>query len=249
MKRLLILLLALLLCLSLLPITASAEVDWKNPPFGEYITPDMYKYTDFSKAYEVQLYTSSTKSDDEDMVLAEINKLLDERGFNTSIKLTHIVSAAGSGTNMYALSLASGERIDVILTAPWRQMWTENAKGSFSALNEEPDWIEKYMPVTFRTQDPESWAEVTSNGKIIAVPGNVLNPNAKYVIIRQDLAEKYGFTELKDWDDYKDFVKAIAANETPSTGVFGLNASGNQRELFQIRRYTVRSPRREVRQP
>lgn len=233
MKKLLVLLLTLVLGLSLLPMTASAAVDWENPPFGEYITPDMYPNTDFSQPYEVQLYTMSAASDDEDMVLAEMNKLLADRGFNTSIKLTHIVSGAGSGTNMYALSLASGERIDVILTAPWRYMWSENAKGSFSVLNEEPDWIEKYMPITSKYQDPASWAEVTADGKIIAVPGNVLNPNAKYVMIRQDLAEKHGITELKTWDDYKNYVKTIAAEETASTGIFGMNASTNNRELWR----------------
>ena len=104
---------------------------------------------------------------------------------------------------MYTLVLAGGEQVDLIFTAPWCYMYTEAAKGSFYDLSE--DFINTYMPLAAKYQAKESWDETTLAGKTIAVPSNVAQPQGKIVAVRQDLMEKYGMTELKSWDDYKQY--------------------------------------------
>lgn len=218
MKRSFALLLILML-IAVIPI-ASAEVDWKNPPAGYYLTPADYPDTDLSKPYEIQMFSSSGALDNEEATLAEINRVLEERGFNTSIRLIHVNSSAGA--NLYTMTLASGEPADVYFTAPWQYMWTEAAKESWMVL--EPEFIEKYMPMTWKTQKPESWSETTYNGQIIAVPGNYAPTNPKIAGVRKDLMTKYGFETLNSWDEFKRFLLTIAEKETPESGIFAYNA-------------------------
>lgn len=219
MKKSFALLLVLMMIVAIIP-AAMAEVDWTNPPGGYYLTPEDFPNTDLSEHYEIQMFSSSAATDNEEATLAEINRILEERGFNTSIRLIHVLSSGGA--NMYTLTLASGEVADVYFTAPWKYMWTEAAKGSWMVL--EPEFIEKYMPTTWKTQKPQSWKEATYNGDIIAVPGNNSGTNPKIVAVRKDLMTKYGFETLNGWEDFKSFLLTIAEKETPESGIFAYNA-------------------------
>ena len=135
---------------------------------------------------------------------------------------------------MYSLVLAGGEQVDLIFTAPWCYMHTEAAKGSFYELNGE--FINKYMPMTAKYQEKQSWDETTIAGKIVAVPSNTANPMGKIVAVRQDLMEKYGMKELKTWDDYVSFLMTIAEKETPASGIYGLAAATDNNELWDVYR-------------
>ena len=76
----------------------------------------------------------------------------------------------------------------------------------------------------------------TLAGKTIAVPSNVAQPQGKIVAVRQDLMEKYDMTELKNWDDYKQYMLTIAEKETPESGIYALAASGDNNELWDVYR-------------
>jgi putative aldouronate transport system substrate-binding protein len=58
----------------------------------------------------------------------------------------------------------------------------------------------------------------------------------KIVAVRQDLMEKYGFSELTSWDDYKEFMLTIAEKETPESGIYALAAAGDNNELWDVYR-------------
>ena len=231
MKKTFALFLALAMLLAMIP-AAQAEVDWKNPPAAYYLTPEDFPNTDLSQHYEIQMFSSNAASEKEDETMAELNRILEERGFNTSVRLIHVLVTGAS--NMYAMTLSSGEVADVYFTAPWREMWTQAAKESWMVL--EPEWIEKYMPITWKTQHPESWSETTYKGDIIAVPGNYCVSNQKFVVVRQDLMEKYGFETLENWEDYKKFLLTIAEKETPESGIFGYNTcySNASQEMWKM---------------
>lgn len=228
MKRFLSLVLAMILVLSV--SAASAEVDWKNPPCGMYLTPADFPNTDLSQPYEIQMFSSSTAIPKQDATLAEVNRELLERGFNTTIRIINVPKTSSS--DLYTMTLASGETADVYFTAPWKAMWTEAAKGSWMTL--EPEWLEKYMPITWKTQAPGSWAETTLKGEIIAVPGNSMKSNAKEVAVRQDLMEKYGFEKLTCWDDWKKFAMTIAEKETAQSGIYAYNTSATNLEIWRM---------------
>ena len=48
--------------------------------------------------------------------------------------------------------------------------------------------------------------------------------------------EKYGMTELKNWDDYKQYMLTVAEKETPESGIYALAASGDNNELWDVYR-------------
>ena len=213
--------------------SAAASLDSLPAAVGEgtiTATPEMYSAIDLSKPYTVNMYLIGDTPNDWDKVLALANEYLEP--FNTTLNVT-IMSWSDYQT-MYSLVLAGGEQVDMIFTAPWCYMYTEAAKGSFYELTD--DFIASYMPLTSKYQAEESWDETTIAGKTIAVPSNVASPMGKIVAIRQDLADKYGISELTSWDDYMNFCQTIAEKETPESGIYAMPASGNNSELWDVYR-------------
>lgn len=211
MRKLLALVLAL--CL-LLPVLAMAELERGQQVESD---PSLYASVDLSEPYTVSMYLVGDKGTDTDKVLAAINEIL-EGQYNTTLELTFLSWA--DYLTMYSLVLTGGEKIDCIYTAPWCFMFIESAKGSFYPLEEE--FIQTYMPLTWQYQAEASWDETRIGDSYIAVPCNKMNPQSKYVAIRDDLREKYGLGELENWEDYKAFLLTIAEKETPESGIYGL---------------------------
>lgn len=193
-------------------------------------TPEMYASTDLSDSYTVNMYLIGDTPNAWDEVLGKINEYLEP--FNTKLAVTFM--SWSDYQTMYSLVLAGGEQVDLIFTAPWCYMYTEAAKGSFYELKD--DFVAAYMPLTNKYQAAESWDETTISGKTIAVPSNVASPMGKIVAVRQDLMEKYGMTELKSWDDYKEYMLTIAEKETPESGIYALAAGGDNNELWDVYR-------------
>ena len=213
--------------------STAASLDSLPAAVGEGIitaTPEMYSSIDLSEPYTVNMYLIGDTPNDWDRVLELTNEYLEP--FNTSLNVT-IMSWSDYQT-MYSLVLAGGEQVDLIFTAPWCYMYTEAAKGSFYELTDE--FIANNMPLTNKYQAAESWDETTISGKTIAVPSNVASPMGKIVAIRQDLADKYGISELTTWEDYMNFCQTIAEQETPESGIYAMPASGNNSELWDVYR-------------
>ena len=213
--------------------STAASLDSLPAAVGEGIitaTPEMYSNIDLSEPYTVNMYLIGDTPNDWDRVLELANEYLEP--FNTSLNVT-IMSWSDYQT-MYSLVLAGGEQVDLIFTAPWCYMYTEAAKGSFYELTDE--FIANNMPLTNKYQAAESWDETTISGKTIAVPSNVASPMGKIVAIRQDLADKYGISELTTWEDYMNFCQTIAEQETPESGIYAMPASGNNSELWDVYR-------------
>lgn len=192
-------------------------------------TPEMYANTDLSKSYTVNMYLIGDTPNDWDKVLGLINDYL--KPFNTDLAVTFM--SWSDYQTMYSLTL-TGSDVDLIFTAPWCYMYTEAAKGSFYELTD--DFIANYMPLTNKYQAPESWDETTISGATIAVPSNMAQSMGKIVAVRQDLMEKYGMSELKNWDDYKQYMLTIAEKETPESGIYALAAATDNNELWDVYR-------------
>ncbi|MBQ6680527.1 MAG: ABC transporter substrate-binding protein [Lachnospiraceae bacterium] len=196
---------------------------------GEVVgIPEMYPTVDMSKPYTVHLYNIGDKPNDWDDIEAKINERL--APFNTKVENTFI--SWGDAGTMYSLVLAGGEDIDAIHTATWNNMWTEGLKGSFFTIDDA--FLQEFMPLTWKYQDHVSFSQTKLNGKMVAIPCNKQQPENKIVAIRQDLAEKYGITELKNWDDYMNFMLTIAEKETPESGIFAQASSGNNSEVQEV---------------
>lgn len=130
----------------------------------------------------------------------------------------------------YSLVLAGGEQVDLIYTAGWCYYTQEASKGAFKELT--MDWIKKYMPLTAKSQAPESWEQISIGGKIFAVPQNNVNfASYKYFAYRNDLREKYGIPEIKDVDTLEKYLFAVAEKEK---GVQGIAAAGGNPEIRHV---------------
>ena len=212
--------------------TGDAFADLPDTIKGNIIkaTPEMYASTDLSKPYTVNMYLIGDTPNDWQDVLDAMNAYLEP--FNTTLAVTFM--SWSDYQTMYTLNLAGGADIDLIFTAPWCYMYTEAAKGSFYELTD--DFINTYMPLAAKYQAKESWDETTLAGKTIAVPSNTAQPMGKIVAVRQDLMDKYGMSELKNWDDYKTYMLTIAEKETPESGIYGLAAAGDNNELWDVYR-------------
>lgn len=193
-------------------------------------SPDFYTATDLSKEYTVNMYLIGDTPNDWNKVLDLVNEYLEP--YNTKLAVTFL--SWSDYQTMYSLVLAGGEQVDLIFTAPWCYMYNEAAKGSFYELTD--DFVVTYMPLTSKYQAGDSWDETTISGKTIAVPSNVAQPMGKIVAVRQDLMEKYGMSELKNWDDYKQYMLTIAEKETPESGIYALAASVDNNELWDVYR-------------
>lgn len=226
MKKLLSLM--LILCLAMmLGVPAQAAMD---PTIVIKATPETYANTDLSKSYTVNMYLIGDKPNDWDKVLELANEYLAD--FNTQLAVTFM--SWSDYTTMYSLVLAGGEQVDLIFTAPWCYMYTEAAKGSFYVLTDE--FIQKYMPLSAEYQAADSWDETTLSGQTIAVPSNNAQPMGKIVAVRQDLADKYGISELTSWEDYKNYLLTIAEKETPESGIYAMAASSDNNEMWDVYR-------------
>ncbi len=193
-------------------------------------TPEMYPNTDMSEEYTVNMYLIGDTPNDWDKVLGLMNDYL--APFNTKLSVTFM--SWSDYQTMYTLVLAGGEQVDLIFTAPWCYMYTEAAKGSFYEITDA--FKKDYMPLASKYQAADSWDETTLSGKTIAVPSNVAQPMGKIVAVRQDIMEKCGMSELKNWDDYKQFMLAVAEKETPESGIFAMASAGDNNELWDVYR-------------
>ncbi len=213
--------------------TPSVSLDALPAAVGEgtiTASPDFYAAADLSKPYTVNMYLIGDTPNDWEKVLGLVNEYLEP--YNTDLAVTFM--SWSDYQTMYSLVLAGGEQVDLIFTAPWCYMYTEASKGSFYELTD--DFIANYMPLANKYQDKESWSETTLSGKTIAVPSNVAQAMGKIVAVRQDLADKHGISELKSWDDYKNFMLTMAEKETPESGIYALASSVDNNELWDVYR-------------
>lgn len=226
MKKLISLI--LVLCLLTVPLMSFAEERIAQTTPAVHRQDYDHSGVDTSKPCNVVMYLVGNELPGTDAVLEEINKILSAE-YNTTLQIEYLPWS--DYQTKYPLILAGGEECDLIYAASWCYLYTEAAKGSYYELDE--DFIKTNMPMTWANQKAESWSQTTIGGTCVGIPCNMLVPNYKYVGIRQDLAEKYGIDSLKNWDDFMNYMLTIAEKETPVSGIYALDAAGNNIELFR----------------
>ena len=200
--------------------------------YGTYIKgdPSLYPNVDFSKDSTIYItMVGDTYNDFQDIV-----DLANEYLAPYHTKLDFTIWAWSDYRKLYSLALAGGENIDLIYTSCWCFLWSEGSNGSFKTLSD--DFLNENMPMTVKYQRPESLNGVKLLGNIIALPDNMTVPNGKVVWARKDLVEKYGYDGLKDWNDYKSWLLDIAEKETPESGIFGIGASSDNAQVWNVYR-------------
>ena len=180
-----------------------------------------YNGQDVSEPVELVMYYIGDKTEDEDLVLEEINKILKEK-INATLVLKNM--SASDYSTKYALTIAGGENIDLIYTSTWAFYQSEANKGAFAEVTDQV--LNDYMPLHQENQAEASWGQAKIGGKVYFVPCNMANVNANAILIRGDLREKYGMERLKSLEDLQAYYEAVAGD--PDSGVsFAYDASQN----------------------
>jgi len=213
MKKLLVTLLAL--CMLFTVCGANAEL-----PVGTVLTPTAEDYPiDLSEPMVINMLLMGDTAEDFDMVLDHINGILSE-GFNTTINPTMI--GWGDLSTMYPLIITGGEDLDIIFTQNLRYLFNYAADGYYMEYTE--DFINTYMPYTAQYQNKAAYDQAKYQGRIYGMPQNESSASGStyFVSVRDDAVEKYGVTDLPDWQSVMDLWLTIAADEEQT--MLALNA-------------------------
>ncbi|MGF7143540.1 putative aldouronate transport system substrate-binding protein [Anaerotaenia torta] len=238
-KKLIALLLTGILSLSLLAGCAGKPKPGKEagentpaPTGTEANEPALtYNGQDVSEPVELVMYYIGDKTEDEDLVLAEVNKILKDK-INATLVLKNM--SLSDYSTKYALTIAGGENIDLIYTSTWAFYQSEASKGAFAEITDQV--LADYMPQHKAGQSEASWGQAKIGDKIYFVPCNMANVSANAILIRGDLREKYGLEPLKSLADLEAYYAAVAAD--PDSGVsFAYNASQNNDTSKNIELY------------
>jgi putative aldouronate transport system substrate-binding protein len=187
-----------------------------------------YNGQDVSAPVELIMYYLGDKNPDEDVVMAEVNKILSEK-INAVIIIKNI--SLSDYQTKYSLTIAGGEKLDIIYTSTWAFYQTEANKGAFAEVTDQV--LTDYMPLTRLYQDSVSFAQARIGGKTYFVPVNMANVNASAMVIRGDRREKYGLPEIKTLDDMEAYYRAISADKNSGVS-FAFHASQHNDDLRTI---------------
>ena len=180
-----------------------------------------YNGQDVSEPVELVMYYIGDKTEDEDLVLAEINKILKEK-INATLVLKNM--SFSDYSTKYALTIAGGENFDLIYTSTWAYYQSEANKGAFAEVTEQV--LNDYMPLHKENQAEASWGQAKIGGKVYFVPCNMANVSANAILIRGDLREKYGLDRLETEEDLEEYYTAVS-NDPDSQVTYAYDASQN----------------------
>lgn len=144
---------------------------------------------------------------DHDLVLAEVNKRL-EQDINTTLDLRGIPWT--DAEKKYKLLFASGEDFDFCYSGAWigfNQVATTNGY-----MPIDLEMVKKYAPDTFAATSEDRWKQVTIKGKIYGLPN--INAKVKNVltVFRGDIVNKYNIT-IANKSDFVNSLFTIAKGE------------------------------------
>lgn len=143
------------------------------------------------------------------------------KNLNIQVALNPIQAAAYD--QKLQLGYAAGQEYDVVFTAPWVNIYTQNAtKGNFLAID---DLLPKYAPDLYKSLPATFWDAVRVNGKIYGVPNQNYFAYVNGAFINATLAEKYAAylpsgDTLGSYTDLEPFLDQIKAHEPSVTPVF-----------------------------
>lgn len=166
-------------------------------------------------------FDAFTQLPDASLVAQAMSNADQFKKLNIQVALNPIQAA--SYDQKLQLGYAAGQTYDVVFTAPWVNVYTQNAiKGNFLPID---DLLPKYAPDLYKSMPTAFWDAVKVNGKIYGVPNQNYFAYVNGVFINQKLAEKYvaylpaGDT-LGSYTDLEPFLEQIKTHEPAVTPIF-----------------------------
>lgn len=184
---------------------------------------------DTSEHVDLKMYLLGDRTPDFDEVYAEINKILEEK-LNCSVSVEFL--GWGEHDTKYSLLFSGGEDFDLIFTASsWGHYEPTVAMGGFYPLTEE--FIQTYAPDIWDVVPEVAWSQAKIDGTAYMVPNYQNEFGQDVIAVRGDLMEKYGVSQITNWDELIDFYKKCGAD-----GQYA-SQGGPWYQYFQAQGYTI----------
>jgi len=163
---------------------------------------------DISKEVKLKIYSVSDPSPGNPDVQAAINEFIKDK-INTTIEVELLPWA--TFWTKYPLLFASGEEFDAVYAANWMEYSKHAKKHAFLELTDE--LLNKYCPDILKEMPAEAWKQAKVDGKIYMIPTTWDEYLINSYVVRGDLRKKYGVGEIKNMDDFEEYLIAIKENE------------------------------------
>lgn len=163
---------------------------------------------DTAEHVDLKMYLLGDRTPDFDEVYGKINEILEEK-LNCSISVDFL--SWGEHDTKYSLLFSSQEDFDLIFTASsWGHYEQTVALGGFQELTE--DFMQTYAPDIWNVVPEMAWDQARIDGKIYMVPNYVNEFGQDTLAVRKDLMDKYGVSDITNWEELKAFFMACAEN-------------------------------------
>ena len=209
MKKILALLLATIMVLSLCAVSFAEDISVEN---AEAVWAEKWADVDTSKHVVINYMTTgdAPKTGANAEMLAQLNAILTEK-VNAELNIVWI-----SWTDYlanYNLRIASMDgSIDLIgSSTDWLDAWPNAKRGGFLELDK--DMLAKYAPVTYATVPQEHWDVCTYEGDIFFIPEDNYSQWTNHgFAYRLDWAKEAGLENgCQTWADLTTYVKYVKA--------------------------------------
>ena len=209
MKKILALLLAAVMVLSLCAVSFAEDISVEN---AEAVWAEKWADVDTSKHVVINYMTTgdAPKTGANAEMLAQLNAILTEK-VNAELNIVWI-----SWTDYlanYNLRIASMDgSIDLIgSSTDWLDAWPNAKRGGFLEL--DPEMLAKYAPVTYATVPQEHWDVCTYEGDIYFIPEDNYSQWTNHgFAYRLDWAKEAGLENgCQTWADLTTYVKYVKA--------------------------------------
>lgn len=174
---------------------------------------------DMNEHVNLTMYLLDSACPREQACIDEINMLL-EKDLNCSLTVYHISSVDSS--SQYQLLFSSGEDFDMAYAGTWMSFASMAQKGAFMPLE---DLLPVYCADAMKVEPQEALDQATINGHIYAFPSNFYTYNAYGFCVRGDIMDRYGVSEIKDYEDYMNLCEKVHADDTSFTDVAGVGTN------------------------
>ncbi|MFD0670814.1 ABC transporter substrate-binding protein [Cohnella sp. GCM10027633] len=161
----------------------------------------------------IKMFVPGVPQNDQKLVNEEVTKYLKDK-INVNFEMTVIDWA--SWQDKMQLKYATNEEFDITLTMSWDNWTTKIKDGVIIPIDE---LMAKYAADAVAQTDPKVLSGIKFNGQTYGFPTNKEFAGNKGIMVRKDIAEKYGFdlSTVKTPEDMEPFFDVIKEKEPGMT--------------------------------
>ena len=173
---------------------------------------------------------------DFDAVLAKVYEMTDA---TLNVRINYTFTTFDDIGQKTSLKMSSGEQLDCVFVAQWTnpsmaQMVSKGMLVNLDPYIESADYpaLQQYFSGEYRNNN----VVMDANGEshLYALPYTRTYGDGKNIFYRKDLATKYGFGEINDYDTLTAFYDAILENEQGMTPFCFLGANEGISEMLKV---------------